>query len=122
MISKNKVNERLRRKTNPELAETIFACKKNEKWLEVGALISRPRRVRKSLNLSEIDKLIKEGETILIPGKVLSQGEINKKAKIIALNFSEGAKEKLKKSKIEFLSIIEEIQKNPKAQGVRILK
>ncbi|MBA7688989.1 hypothetical protein ES703_97481 [subsurface metagenome] len=74
-----------------------------------------------NVNLEKIDKETKEGETVVIPGKVLSQGEINKKVKIIALRFSEKAKEKLLKSKSEFLSIIEEIKKNPTAKRIRIL-
>lgn len=119
MISKTKIDQRLKRKNNPELAKTILACKKNEKWVEVGYLISKPRREMNNWNLRELNEI--KDETILIPGKVLSQGEINKKIKIIALSFSESAKEKLKKSKIDFSTISEEIKKNPKAQGIKII-
>ena len=74
------------------------------------------------MNLDEINKLVKDNETIVVPGKVLSQGEINKKIKLIAFAFSQEAKEKLSKAKIESFSISEEIKKNPKAQGVKVLK
>ena len=62
-----------------------------------------------------------EGEIVIIPGKVLSQGEINKKITIIALNFSEKAREKLLKSKTIFSTIREEIEKNPGAKNTRVL-
>ncbi|MDP3758526.1 MAG: uL15 family ribosomal protein, partial [Candidatus Daviesbacteria bacterium] len=64
----------------------------------------------------------KEKEKVIVPGKVLSQGEINKKIKVIALSFSEKAKEKLKKSGCEFSNILTEIKSNPSGEGIRILK
>ena len=122
MISKTKIEKRMQRKTSSELARTILECKKNDAWNEVGKLISNSKRNRIIMNLDEINKLAKDNETIIVPGKVLSQGEINKKIKLVALGFSESAREKLSKAKIESFSINEEIKKNPKLQGVRILK
>lgn len=73
------------------------------------------------INLDKINDASKEGETILVPGKVLSQGNIEKKIKIIAMGFSKAAMEKLSSSKTEFSLISEEIKKNPQAKGIRIL-
>ena len=75
-----------------------------------------------NLNLTEIDKDSKEGDTVVVPGKVLSQGEINKKIKVVALGFSEKAREKLMKSKSDPTTILEEIKKNPDAKGVKMLR
>jgi len=122
MISKTKLSKRTENKRNPELVETLISCKKNEKWIKTGQMLSTSRRIRASLNLDQIDKEAKEGDVIVIPGKVLSQGEISKKIKIVALNFSANAKEKLDKDKIEFNTILEEIKSNPKAEKVRMLK
>ena len=94
---------------------------KNEKWFRIAEIISGPRRKRMNLNLDEIDNIANDGETIVVPGKVLSQGELNKKIKIVALNFSKNAKEKLSRSKKDFATIEEEIKKNPDAKGIRIL-
>ena len=44
------------------------------------------------------------------------------RSKIIAFGFSEKAKEKLLRAKIEFSKINEEIEKNPDAKGIKILK
>ena len=122
MKTKTKISKQEERKTDSDLVETIRAARKKEKWLEVAGLISRPRRKRINLNLSEVDKHSKEGDKILVPGKVLSQGEIKKKIKVIALNFSEKAKEKLLNAKCELIYIADEIKNNSEAKNIKILK
>jgi large subunit ribosomal protein L18e len=122
MKSKTKIEKQLKKKTNSELVETIIAAKKKDKWLEVAGLLSSSRKNQANLNLSEINKQAKEGEVVIVPGKVLSQGEIDKKVTIAALNFSEKAKEKLIKAGSKVLSIVEEIKSNPEAKGLHILK
>jgi large subunit ribosomal protein L18e len=122
MKTKTLIEKQLRRKTNPELVETIIAAKKAKAWGEIVGLISTPRKRHISINLSEIDKKAKQGDIIVIPGKVLSQGEISKKIKIVALNFSEKAREKLLKSDSEAISMLKEIKSNPEAKGIKILK
>ena len=120
--SKTKIEKQMQKKNSTELVKTIIAAKKNKAWIKVAEILSGPRRKRMDINLEEINEKTKEGESILVPGKVLSQGEIGKKIKIIALNFSDKAKEKLLKSKCEVSSILEEIKKNPAGKGIKILK
>ncbi|HEA46666.1 MAG TPA: 50S ribosomal protein L18e [Candidatus Pacearchaeota archaeon] len=120
--SKTKIEKQALKKRNPEIVETIRAAKKKEKWLKIAGILSGPRRKMPNLNLTEIDKDSKEGDTVVVPGKVLSQGEINKKIKVVALGFSEKAREKLMKSKSNPTDILEEIKKNPDAKGVKILR
>mgnify|MGYP001609769502 FL=1 len=122
MKSKTQIEKHMQKKNNPELVETLMNAKKKDKWLEVAGILSGSRRKRINLNLNEINDQAKEKEKILVPGKVLSQGEINKKIKIIALGFSEKAKEKLSKSGCEFSNILAEIKSNPSAEGIKILK
>lgn len=121
MKTKSKIEKQLQRKRNSKLIETIIACKKNKAWLKVAEILSGPRKNRTNINLEELNKKVKEEKTIVVPGKVLSQGELDKKIKIVALGFSEKAEEKLKKSGTETLTILEEIKKNPEAKGVKIL-
>lgn len=120
--SKTLIEKQMQRKHNQELVKTIIATKKNAKWFKVAELISSPRQRKISINLEKINKETKEGDIIVIPGKVLSQGEINKKIKVIALNFSEKAKEKLLKAKCEVSTILKETKKNPKAKGIKIIQ
>lgn len=122
MKSKTKISKQTEKKSKTELVDTIISAKKQEAWLEVAGILSGPRRKSICMNLEEIEKKSKEGETIVIPGKVLSQGELTKKIKVIALNFSDKAKEKLLSSKCQVAYIQDEIKSNPNGKGVKILK
>jgi len=110
MKSKTKIGKQIQRKTGSNLVKAVLLAKKNPEWLKVASMLSTPRRKFLALNLGDIEGLVKEGETVVVPGKVLSQGELTKKVKIVALKFSEIAKEKLLKSKI--FSILKDSQKN----------
>lgn len=121
MKSKTKIDKQLQRKTNPELVETILKAKKKEGWLKIADTLSRPRKRKAGVNLDTINKQTKEGDTVVVPGKVLGVGNISKKIRVAALGFSESAKEKLKAKKGEIVSIQEEIKANPKAQGIKII-
>jgi len=120
--SKVKISKQTERKTNPELVKTILAAKKHSGWLKVAEILSSPRRIQINLNLGDLDKSSKDGETIVVPGKVLSKGEITKKVNIVALGFSEKAKDKLLKSGCKVSSILNEIKKNSGGKGIKILK
>ena len=118
-MSKTKISKRTKNKTNPELVGTIILAKKSN--LDLAKILSGPTKSLSPINLDKINEESKDKETIIVPGKVLGQGEIDKKIKIIALSFSASALEKLKKGKTEFSTIKEELEKNNKIQG-RILK
>ena len=121
MKSKTKIEKQLQRKKDPKVIETIIAAKKEENWKEVAGILSSSRKNKININLDKINKNAKQGEKILIPGKVLSMGDIDKKINVIALGFSEKAREKLLKAKCEVSIILHEIKKNPGAKGIRIL-
>lgn len=118
--SKTKIESQLKSKTNPVLIQTVVLAKKNPAWVEVASLLTTPGRNRKDFNLSAIEEAT--GEVIVVPGKILSQGNVTKKKKVVALNFSENAKKKLTEAGCEVTTIIEEIKKNKDAKGVVILK
>jgi large subunit ribosomal protein L18e len=88
----------------------------------VSEILSSPRKNKLQKNLDIINKESKDGETIVIPGKVLSVGELDKKVRIIALSFSKNAREKILKSGGKVSTIFEEIKKNPDAKEVKILE
>jgi ribosomal protein L18E len=119
MISKTKIEKRKKRKTNPELVETILIAKKSN-LLGLAKSLSGPRRKQISVNLDELDKL--KEDKVLVVGKVLGYGNINKKIAITALSFSESAVKKLKKMGCEIKTIKQEIEKNPKLTNFKILK
>lgn len=122
MKSKTLIDRQASRKLNPELVKSIITAKKNKAWLFVASLLSYPKRKQINKNLDEIDKESKEGDTMIVPGKVLGNGEISKRIRISAIGFSESARKKLKARKCEIVSIRDEIKINPKAEGIKILR
>ncbi len=122
MKSNTKINEQTRKKTNPELVGAILAAKKNEAWKRVAEILSSPRKNKREENLTRINAEAKEGDVIVIPGKVLSMGELNKKIKVVALSFSKGAEDKILKANSTISTIVDEIKKNPAAKAVKILE
>jgi len=122
MKNNTKIEKQLKRKTNPELVETIVAAKKKKAWREIAGILSSPHVKKINVNLDKISTEAKEGEVVIVPGKVLSEGELNKKMKIVAFSFSEKAKEKILNSHGEILNILDEIKKNPDAKNIKIIK
>ena len=116
-ISKTKIEKRMKKKTDSDLVETIIKLKKTNP--EAAKELARPKRLWASINLDLIDK---QGKDVLIVGKVLSQGELNKPVKIVAWGASEKAIEKMNKSKANFVLIIDEMKKNPELKNLLILK
>ncbi len=68
-------------------------------------LASKPKRSRISINLDKINELAKENDSIIVPGKVLGEGNVTKKINLTAINFSESALTKLKGSKCTVLKL-----------------
>jgi len=122
MKTKTKIEKQLQNKKDSYLREVIVTAKKNEKWKEIAGILSGPRKNRKNLNLGELEKLSEKENSILVSGKILSEGEVKKKMKLVAFKFSKKAREKLLKSGCEISDILEEIKKNPSAKGIKILK
>lgn len=116
-ISKTKIEKRMQNKRDPSLVETIIKLKKSNP--EVARELSRPKRRWPAVNLKEIDMI--KGD-VLVAGKVLSAGELEAAKKIVAWSVSAKALEKIKDAKGTFVSIPEEIKKNPKLNGLDILR
>ncbi|MFW6014180.1 MAG: 50S ribosomal protein L18e [Candidatus Nanoarchaeia archaeon] len=114
-------------KTNPQLKDLVGELKKeaSEKsvklWNRLATDLEKPTRQRKAINLNKINLLTKENEIIVVPGKVLSNGELQHKVTIAALNFSRQATEKIKNSNSQMYTIRELIKNNPEGKNVRIL-
>jgi large subunit ribosomal protein L18e len=122
-ITKTKVKFRVARKTNPAVSETIRLAVKDKSWFPLAQRLSGPTRSFSDYNLSAISmvKEVKDGSIVVVPGKVLGQGQITKKIQISALSFSASAEEKLKKAGVLTSTLLEQVKKNPKATGVILL-
>ena len=90
-------------------------------WKRVLKDILKPARRRRTVNVYKIDLYAREGETVLVPGKVLSVGTLNKKVDVAALQFSSEAKRKIEEASGKTLTISELLAQNPDGKKVRIL-
>ena len=114
-------------KTNPMLIALIHELKKNANendvpvWKDIALRLEKPSRNWPEVNLYKISKYIGEKETALIPGKVLSTGDLTKKVIIAAWSFTKKSKEKIKKAGGKYISIEELLKSNPKGKDIRIL-
>jgi large subunit ribosomal protein L18e len=113
--------------TNPDLAELIKDLKRlsnKEKvklWARIAKDLEKPSRMRRIVNISRINRHSKEGETIIVPGKVLGTGMIKHKVNIAAFSFSQSAMESIERAKGVPLYINDLMKQNPKGEKVRIL-
>ncbi len=112
-------------KTNLQTRTLISELQKAGKtvplWKRVAEELESSTRRMTAVNVSKLDKVLREGEIALVPGKVLSLGDMSKKMTVAAFQFSEAALAKVS-AKGEALTISELLKKNPKGKRVRIVK
>jgi len=114
-------------KTNPNLLNLVERLKKESfenkapVWRDVADRLMKPRQNWAEVNLSRIERYASDDETIIIPGKLLGAGAINKKVTVAAFKCSEAAKEKIAKAGGKSMSIEELLESNPKGSNVRIM-
>ena len=114
--------------SNPIVASLVYELRKasnaNEApiWRAISEKLTKPRRQRSEVNVSKISRYFKDGDkAVLVPGKVLGTGEINRAVTVAAIAVSEGARAKIEAAKGRVISISELVAENPKGTGVRIL-
>ena len=89
--------------------------------VRIAADLEKPTRQRRVVNLSRINRFTKDGETIVVPGKVLASGELDHAVTIAAWKFSSQAVEKIQKSNSKALTINQLINDGVAGKKIRIL-
>jgi large subunit ribosomal protein L18e len=117
-ISKTKIKKRMQHKSNPTIVNTVLSLRKqkNPFWIKVAGIISKPKRSSVAVNILKINKHSKDGDIVVVPGKVLGDGVMEHKITLAAVSISESAKNKVKIVKIEELA-----KKHPNAEGIKII-
>ncbi|MEM2989384.1 MAG: 50S ribosomal protein L18e [Candidatus Bathyarchaeia archaeon] len=112
---------------SPEIEELVSFLRRKSKeneapiWGDIAERLSKPRRNIAAVNLSRIGRCSANGETILVPGKILGAGSLDHEVKVAALRFSESARRKIERAGGKCLSIPELVNENPRGSGVKIL-
>ncbi|WMW23373.1 50S ribosomal protein L18e [Methanolobus mangrovi] len=119
---------KIERKTNPRTPVLIAALKEGSRqneaaiWRDVAKRLEKPGRNYAQVNLSKISRYAKDGETVLIAGKVLGAGLLDKAVTVAAYNFSVTAIEKITSLGGKCLTIEQILEENPKGSGIKILQ
>jgi len=82
-------------------------------------LLARPKRNSVKVNLSKLDRLTRQGETVLVPGKLLATGNLEHALTIAAFSKSAASADKLKNCKL--ISIEQLVKSHPKGTSVRLI-
>ena len=113
--------------TNPVLRKLIRGLREHGKkqkapiWLELADRLSKPRRARAEVNLSHLSRYLDEGSIVVVPGKVLAAGKLDRPLRVAAFKFSSPARRKIVGAGGEVLTIQQLLERNPGGKGVRIM-
>ncbi|MFA6805255.1 MAG: 50S ribosomal protein L18e [Candidatus Methanomethylophilaceae archaeon] len=115
-------------KTNPQLVALIFDLKAKTReteapiWRDIALRLEKPKSNWAEANLSKLERYAKDGETIIVPGKVLAAGSVTKKLTVAAYDFSDAAVAGIKAAGGNTMTIRELMDSNPKGSKVRIMR
>jgi len=117
-------------KSGPERKDLLQLAGKLEKaakaskapvWQRVAELLLKARRRRVEVNLSKIDAYSKEGDTVVVPGKVLSIGSLSHKLTIACFSHSAAVSQKVSASGATLLPISKLLEQNASGKNVKII-
>ena len=83
--------------------------------------LSSSNRSKIAVNVSRLNRYTKDGETVVVPGKVLGSGKADHPITVAAFAFSDVAQSKIQTAKGKCLSIRDLMKKNPSGKNVKIM-
>jgi large subunit ribosomal protein L18e len=90
--------------------------------MAVASYLGKSRRTRVVLNLGQVARHVNEGDTVVVPGKVLGSGEPTSKITIAAFKFSPKALVKVAKAGGRCIPISRLVEENPQGAKVKLLR
>jgi len=115
--------------TNPSLRRLVRKLRTKGKrsgarlWLELAERLLRPRRARAEVNLSHINRHAQGDDvTVVIPGKVLAAGKLDRPLTIAAFKFSAPAARKIRAAGGKAITISELLEMNPRGKNVILME
>ena len=114
-------------KTNPRLSSLIADLKSAARssggtvWGDVAERLEKPRRTHAEVNLGRIERYAREDETVVIPGKVLGSGVLQKDVTVAAVDFSGTARTKIDQVG-ESIRLEQALEQNPDGTDVRVIR
>lgn len=90
-------------------------------WLKLSKLALKPSRARRTVNLNKIAQLTKDGDVVVVPGKVLGTGNISHKITLCSFSISNAAASKVIESGGKISSFEDMTKQFPTGKGVTLL-
>ncbi|MFB6107075.1 MAG: 50S ribosomal protein L18e [Halobacteriaceae archaeon] len=115
-------------KTSPRLQGLIADLKRvardtgGDVWGDVAARLEKPRRSHAEVNLSRIERYASADETVVVPGKVLGGGALQKPVTVAAVDFSSSAETKIDHADGEALQLAQALEQYPDGTNVRVIR
>ena len=98
----------------------VSASQNSKLWKAVAEELQRPSRQMRVVNIAKINRYANDGDTVVVPGKVLGSGELTKKVTVVAYQFSKQAQEKISKTG-QLMSLEDALKSGLKNKGVKLL-
>jgi len=114
-------------KGNPELLRVIRDLRRAARahdapiWASVADGLERARHPSKPVSIGHLDRIATAEETVVVPGKVLSDGQLSKRLTVAAFSYSVQAKSKIHAAGGVALSLHDLVKSKPNGTGVRIV-
>ena len=114
-------------KTNPRLNSLIAELNAVSRdsganvWADIADRLEKPRRTHAEVNLGRIERYAREDETVVVPGKVLGSGVLQKNVTVAAVDFSSTARTKIEQVG-DAVTLEQLAEQNPDGSDVRVIR
>ena len=115
-------------KTNPRLTKLVENLRNKgykdsvNLWVDISKRLCRPTRKMPEVNLWKLDMHTKDGDVVVVPGKVLGDGNLGHKITVSALKFTKKAYNEIIKNGGDAITIEELVERNPQGKNVIIME
>jgi large subunit ribosomal protein L18e len=108
--------------SNPVLVDLIEELESSDAdvYREAAEFLGKVNRDRPEVNLSDLDRNTEEGDTVVVPGKVLGSGNLGHELEIAAFKASRSAKQAANEVG-DFMHIEELVEERPDGEEVEIV-
>ena len=103
--------------------EKVSRKTKKQIWKDLAERLGKPRRNNIVINVEKLGRLAGQfkGKTLIVPGKILAQGTLETKIKVVAVEASEKAIEKIN-AKGEFILLKDFVNDKVKVNELVMVK
>ena len=90
-------------------------------WTDIADRLAKPRRTHAEVNLGRIERYAREDQTVVVPGKVLGSGALQKSVTIAAVDFSRSAERKIEAANGAAIRLEEALEEYTDGSNVQVI-